>query len=153
MKPAVLYLTVAVVAAVAGAGGAYGVMTLVKPPAEASAGAKPEAPVVPEGPWVILPEATVEAPLVFEDGRLAGYAKFTFQLEVAEKDAARVTEELPILMNAINLRTYRSPLARDPDGQIPDLEVFRRILEDSQREAFGPGLVRRVLITEAMPDR
>lgn len=153
MKPVVLYLTVALVAGAAGAGGAFGVLTFLKPPGGKEAAEKAAEAPKEEGPWVILPESSIDAPLVFEDGRLAGYAKFTFQLEVAEKDSARVTEELPILMNAINLRTYRSPMARDPDGQVPDLDVFRTILEEAHREAFGPGVVRRVLITEAMPDR
>jgi hypothetical protein len=148
MKPAVTWAIVVLLAAGAGGGAGYGVVTLLKP-ADVPA-ARPAAD--PDAPLVILPATRVLAPLVFPDGRLAGYAKFSFQLEVAESDAARVTEELPVLLNAINMRTYRTPLARSPDGQIPDLDIFRSIIEAAHREAFGAGIVRRVLIVDALPD-
>lgn len=150
MKPVLLYATVALVSVLAGAAGAFGTITFLKPPEDVAEPAKEE--TVAGLPLVILPEIKVQAPLVFPNGRLAGYASFTFQLEVAEKDAARVTEELPVLLNAINVRSFRAPMARDPDGQIPDLGVFRDIVSQAHTEAFGKGVVQRVLIIEALPD-
>jgi hypothetical protein len=152
MKPPLAYLIVVLVAAGAGAGGAYGVVAYLKPPAVATAGKPADPAADPDEPLVILPASRVLAPLVFPDGRLAGYANFSFQLEVAEKDAARVTEDMPVLINAINMRTYRTAMARDPDGQIPDLDILRRTIEAAHREAFGAGIVRRVLVVDAMPE-
>ncbi|MWN16064.1 hypothetical protein, partial [Escherichia coli] len=96
-----------------------------------------------------LPRMT--APLVLPDGRLSGYAAFEEQLEVPIEDAARVTAELPYLQHAINMRTYRIPLAAGRDGALPNIDVFRRVTLDAATEAFGRGVVRRVAVTQAVP--
>lgn len=107
---------------------------------------------VPEkGPTAFVPTDTILAPLVFEDGRLAGYAQFELKLEVEAGSAERVSERLPFLVHAINLRTYRTPLAAGPDGQIPDLDLFRRLVLAEAGAVFGRRTVRRVAITQARP--
>jgi hypothetical protein len=91
------------------------------------------------------------APLVFEDGRLAGYASFTIALEVPLGEVETVRGRLPLLLNAINLRTFKEPLAAGPDGMIPDLEKFKAIVQTSSPQTIGPNIVRRVVIIQATP--
>lgn len=93
----------------------------------------------------------VLAPLVFADGRLSGYVQFQIQLEVPEDKAEHVTARLPLLLHAINMRTYRTPMAAGPDGLIPNIDVFRKVVMDSAPEAFGRGVVRKVAVTQATP--
>jgi len=93
----------------------------------------------------------VLAPLVFADGRLAGYVQFQIQLEVPSDQADFVTARLPLLLHGINMRTYRTPMAAGPDGLIPDLETFRKVVMQAGPEAFGPGVLRRVAVTQANP--
>ena len=128
-----------------GAASGFGVRHLFGPPAATAkaAPAKVETTLVP------LPRMT--APLVLPDGRLSGYAAFEEQLEVRIEDAARVTAELPYLQHAINMRTYRIPLAAGRDGALPNIDVFRRVTLDAATEAFGRGVVRRVAVTQAVP--
>lgn len=98
-----------------------------------------------------VPTEKILAPLVFADGRLAGYVQFDVQLEVPEGKAQFVRERLPLLLHAINMRTYRTPMAAGPDGILPDLDVFRKVVFQSAQEAFGAPIVRRVAITAASP--
>jgi hypothetical protein len=55
------------------------------------------------------------------------------------------------LLHAINMRTYRTPMAAGPDGMLPDISVFRKIVMDAAPEAFGPKVVRLVAVTQAVP--
>jgi hypothetical protein len=129
-----------------GAASGFGVRYAFGPPAAAAAKATPakvETTLVP------LPRMT--APLVLPDGRLSGYAAFEEQLEVPIEEAARVTAALPYLQHAINMRTYRIPLAAGRDGALPNIDVFRRVTLDAATEAFGRGVVRRVAVTQAVP--
>ncbi|RZM33055.1 MAG: hypothetical protein EOP67_24400 [Sphingomonas sp.] len=128
-----------------GAASGFGVRYAFGPP---SAAAK-AAPAKVKTTLVPLPRMT--APLVLPDGRLSGYAAFEEQLEVSTEDAARVTAELPYLQHAINMRTYRIPLAAGRDGALPNINVFRRVTLDAATEAFGRGVVRRVAVTQAVP--
>lgn len=128
-----------------GGGAAYATVTLLAP---ARGGARAQPP--PADP-VFVPAGKILAPLVSGDGRLAGYVSFEFQVEVAPDKADFVTARLPFLLSAINMRTYRAPMASGPDGMLPDIEVFRKIVEDAGREAFGAGVVRRAAITAAVP--
>jgi hypothetical protein len=73
------------------------------------------------------------------------------QLETVDADVAFVTARLPVLMNAINMRTFRVPMASGPDGMLPNLTTFQKIVMESSNEAFGPRIVRRVVITQAAP--
>ena len=91
------------------------------------------------------------APLVSAEGKLAGYASFEVQLEVTGGRGALVTQRMPVLLNAINMRTYRAPMAAGPGGLVPNLEVFRRIVMDASVEALGKDVVRRVAVTQASP--
>lgn len=129
-----------------GGGSAYAALTLLGPgqAAAAHAQAKPE-------PTHFVPVGKVLAPLVTADGRLAGYESFEVQLEVAEDKAEEVGSHLPLLLNAINMRTYRTPMAAGPDGLIPDLGLFRKVAMESAAEAFGAGTVRSVAVTAALP--
>lgn len=111
--------------------------------------ARPEA--AEQLPTGFVPVSKILAPLVFADGRLAGYVSFDVQLEVNADKVDGTTQRLPLLLHAINMRTYRAPMAAGPDGMLPDLAMFRKIVIDASTEAFGPGLVRRVAITGAVP--
>ena len=93
----------------------------------------------------------IVAPLVFGDGRLAGYVSFDVELQVSVDDGALVAARLPLLLHAINLRTYRTPLAAGPDGMLPDIGALRKVVMTAAPEAFGPGIVRRAAITRAEP--
>jgi hypothetical protein len=93
----------------------------------------------------------VLAPLVFADGRLSGYVQFQIELEVPQDQMAFVTARLPLLFHAINMRTYRTPMAAGPDGLIPDIETFRQVVMAAAPEAFGAGVLRKVAVTQANP--
>jgi len=98
-----------------------------------------------------VPTGTMMAPLVFPDGRLSGYVSFEVQLEVPQGEGEAVKAKLPVLLNAVNLRTYRTPMASGRDGLIPGLEAFRRVVMDAARETYGPDTVRRAVVTHASP--
>ena len=92
------------------------------------------------------------APLVSpDDGRLTGYVQFQFNLEVPKDKSSEVTKRLPLLLHAINMRTFRTPMAAGKDGLLPSLEQFRKIVEAAAPEAFGASVVRKVAITQATP--
>lgn len=91
------------------------------------------------------------APLVFADGRLSSYASFDVELEVPSEETERVKTMLPVLLNAVNLRTYRAPMASGPDGLVPNLEAFRAVVAEAAAETYGAELVRRVAVTQAKP--
>jgi hypothetical protein len=146
VKTAPLAIIVLVLGIAAGGGAAYGTSKFL---GVGTSSASP-APKKIEPP-TFLPTGKILAPLVFADGRLAGYASFEVQLEVPEDKAEFVNARLPLLLHAINMRTYHSPLASGPDGMLPDLAVFRALVAASSVEAFGAGIVKRVAITQAMP--
>ncbi|UYY78801.1 hypothetical protein [Sphingomonas sp. R1] len=145
-----LFLIVALIAGLgAGGGTAYAMVKMLgigggAPQQEAKKEEKEEA-----GKFV--PTGKVLVPLVFADGRLAGYASMDVQLEVEEAKAEFVTQRMPLLLHAINMRTYRTPMAAGPDGMLPDLEGFRKLVDASATEAFGPKIVRKVAVTGANP--
>lgn len=103
------------------------------------------------GPTVFVPTGDVVAPLVFRDGRLAGYVTFTAQLEVPAGEGSAIRDRLPVLLNAINMRTFRTPLASGPDGMLPSVEGFRRVLLASAIETYGRAKIRTVVVTQAVP--
>lgn len=128
-----------------GAGGAWVVLHLA-PQYVTGHPAKPR----PKG-TEFVPPVEILAPLVLPDGRLTGYARFEIQLEVAKGDTDAVGAKLPLLMNAVNLRTYRAPLASGPDGLVPGLDQFRRVVMDAALEVYGKGVVHSVAVTQASP--
>jgi hypothetical protein len=100
---------------------------------------------------VFVPTGTILAPLVFPDGRLSGYVSFEAQIEVPSDRSNIVKTQLPLLLDAINMRTYRTPMASGPDGMVPGLDAFRRLLLDAAIETYGKAAVRRVVVTQATP--
>lgn len=98
-----------------------------------------------------IPAGKVLVPLVSSEGRLSGYAEIDFQIEVAAARKAELTAQLPVLINAINLRSFRHPMAAGADGLLPDLNTFRTLAMDAAREALGSNTVRRVAIISAIP--
>jgi hypothetical protein len=147
MKRPLLLLLAGVAGLGVGGGAAFGVAQLA-PLAADGAKAKPAAePVDTE----FVTTGSVITPLVFPDARFAGYVGIEAQLEVAPDAAEAVRARMPLLLHAINLRTFKTPMAAGPDGQMPDLETYRRILQDAAPRIFGAGVVRRVAITQARP--
>jgi hypothetical protein len=145
----ILFLLIVLLAGLGlGGGAAFATMLALGPRHESEAGAKDTAEDVKLS---FVPTGKVLAPLVFADGRLAGYVQFDVQLEVAADKSAFVTERLPLLLHAINMRTYRTPMAAAPDGMLPDIEVFRKVVLQASQEAFGAPIVRKVAVTAASP--
>ncbi|MEW9854531.1 hypothetical protein [Novosphingobium sp. M1R2S20] len=126
-----------------GAGAAYAAVMLLGPPPSAKEKEAANSAFVPTG--------TVLSPLVTKDGRLAGYVSFEIQLEVPSDKAEFVAARMPLLLHGINLRTFRSPLASGPDGMLPNVEQFRKVVMEAAPEAFGAGVVRHAAITQANP--
>lgn len=93
--------------------------------------------------------AEVLLPLVDGDGQLATYATIKLELRVEPGSGEEVKERLPLLLNAINLRTYRTPLATGPDGRLPDLAGFRLLVQSAADQSLGKGTIRQIAITEA----
>jgi len=100
---------------------------------------------------VFVATGTIMAPLAFPDGRLAGYASFEAEIEVSSEGAPRVRKEMPLLLDAVNMRTYRTPLASGPDGMIPGVGAFRSVLFEAAVKTFGQETVRRAVVTQATP--
>ena len=129
-----------------GGGAAYGTTMLV---GEGPATRAPDPR--PDEETSFVPVTKVIAPLVMSDGRLSGYVSFDLQLEVTADRVEFVTGRLPLLLHAINMRTYRTPMASGPDGMLPELGAFRKLVMTAAPEAFGPNVVRHVAVTQAVP--
>lgn len=141
----VLFLLATMLAGLgAGGGAAYATVSIMGP-------AKPGHGEVEQAPPSFVDAGKVLAPLVFADGRLSGYVQFQIQLEVPADKTDFVTPRLPLLLHAINMRTFKTPMAAGPDGQLPDVEQFRKVVMSASSEAFGAGTVRKVAITAATP--
>lgn len=144
MKKA-LFLIVVILAGLGLGGGAAMATVLFLDPGGGSAATHSEAePSFVDGGKIL-------APLVFADGRLSGYVQFHVQLQVPEDKVDHVAARMPLLLHAINMRTFRTPMAAGPDGLLPNIEVFRKVVLDAAPEAFGKGVVRRVAVTQATP--
>lgn len=98
-----------------------------------------------------VPTAKITAPLVLPDGRLSGYVAFEVSLEVPFTQTDSVAGRMPLFLHAVNMRTYRTPMAAGPDGLLPDLGTFRRVCMDAANEAFGTHVVRFAAVTKAVP--
>jgi hypothetical protein len=139
MKRFINILAVMLLGLAVGGGSAYAATKLLDAPEREAT----ESAFVPTGP--------VLAPLVLSDGRLSGYVTFEIQLEVPPDQVDFVTARMPLLLHAINIRTFRSPLASGPDGMLPNVEQFRKVVMTATPEAFGEGVVRQAAITHATP--
>lgn len=144
MKKILLPLAVLIAGTGVGGGAAYGTSMLLGPPTPATDEPTP-------ADTAFVPTTKILAPLVMSDGRLSGYVAFEVQLEVAADEAEVVAARMPLLLHAINMRTYRTPMAAGPDGMLPDLGMFRQLVMDAAPEAFGKGVVKRAAITGAVP--
>jgi hypothetical protein len=132
-----------------GGGAAFGVGQLL--PAPDAGPAKPKSPVEEEANLAFIKTEVVLVPLVFPDGRLAGYTSIDAALQVPADQAEALKARMPLLLHAINLQTFRTPLAAGPDGQLADLEGYRKIVAAAAPKAFGAGVVRKVAIIQANP--
>lgn len=129
-----------------GGGAAFATSLLIGPkPAEPlAAKAQPADRHFVEGGKLLVP-------LALADGRLAGYVSIEFALEVPEEKAEYVRARLPLLLHAINMRTWRTPLSAGPDGLLLDVNGFRKLVQAATPEAFGKNTVRSVAVTAAVP--
>jgi hypothetical protein len=100
---------------------------------------------------VFIPTGAIVAPIVTTDGSLSGYGNFEMQLEVLPEDSEELGARMPLLLNAINLRTYRTPMAAGRDKILPDLDTLSRLVMEAAPEAFGKGKVLRAVVTSARP--
>jgi len=145
----ILFLIVVVLAGIGLGGGAALATLMVLGPRPAQAA---KAPAEESVETAFVPVDKLLAPLVSaDDGRLTGYVQFQFNLEVPKDKSSEVTQRLPLLLHAINMRTFKTPMAAGKDGLLPGLEQFRKVVEASAAEAFGAGVVRKVAITQATP--
>lgn len=144
MKKLLILLVLLILGLGVGSGAAYGIAQLLGPPPEHLAQAE-------KAETVFVSAGTILAPIVTADGGLSGYANFDVQLEVTAEKEAEVTEQLPLLLHAVNLRTWTTPMAAGPDHILPDLRVFARIVEAAAAESLGKGAVQRVIVTGAKP--
>lgn len=142
MKKALAIPLLAIAGIALGGGTAFGVQQLVPPPAK---------PTHPKIVTAFVPTGKLLAPLVSADGRLTGYVTFELQLETEEKEVDYVTKRLPLLLDAVNLRTFRTPMATGPDGVLPDLAVLQKLVLEASASAYGPKVVRRVVVMQAAP--
>lgn len=147
MKRILFFLLLLIGGAGVGGASAFAVGLLHPPPAAGDKPAPARSETDEEAPEFVPAEVLV--PLVFEDGQLAGYASLKLALRVAPGTGETTKERLPLLLNAINLQTYRTPLATGPDGRLPDLATFRSLVQRSADQALGKGTILQVAITEA----
>ena len=99
-----------------------------------------------------VPAGTILLPLVLPDGRLSGYVNVTTQIEVPLAAQEKVRSDMPLLLDAINMRAYRTPLASGADGQIPRVDAFRKLVFDAAVATFGRNDVRRAVVTQVQPN-
>lgn len=144
MKKLLTLLVLLILGLALGGGAAFGVAQLLGPP-------PPKAANHEEAGTVFVAAGTILAPIVASDGRLSGYVNFDVQLEVSAEYEVEVTEKLPLLLNAVNLRTWATPMAAGPDHILPDMRAFARVVDSAATEALGKGAVRRVIVTAARP--
>jgi hypothetical protein len=106
----------------------------------------------PAGENKMLAPFKIRAPITYEDGTLATYAVFKVQLVVKAESAEKAETDEALVINAINMRTFKTPLVKTEDGQIPDVEAFRKVIADAGTEALGKGVVANILITDIQPN-
>ncbi len=99
---------------------------------------------------VLVSTGALDAPLVDEDGRLLGYIRFEAQLRVAARDGDRMRADLPLLLDAINRRSFKTPIAGRPDGMLPRLAPLRKVVTDAAGEAFAGIRVQQVMLTKVV---
>jgi len=98
-----------------------------------------------------VPAGTIPIPLVLADGRLAGYVDVSSQVEVTRAAETDVRKRMPLLLDAVNMRAFQTPLARIPEGQIPRIDAVRRMMQQAAVGVFGRTAIRRVVIIRVSP--
>lgn len=98
-----------------------------------------------------VPAGTILLPLVLPNGRLSGYVNITTQIEVTLAAQEKVRSDMPLLLDAINMRAYRTPLAAGADGQLPRVDAFRKLVLDAAIATFGREGVRRAVVMQVQP--
>ena len=146
MKKILMMVALLLGGAAVGGGAGFATVRYVAPPAAGGAAHAAE-----EQPTAFVPVDKILAPLVLPDGRLSAYFTFDAQLEVPADKAEALTAKLPLLLHAINMRTYRAPLAAGRDGMLPNVGGLKAVIAEAAGEAFGKGAVLRVAITRAEP--
>ena len=146
MKKILLPLILLLAGLGVGGGAAYGTSRLLGP-RPATSGHE----AVDTGEMGFATSTKITAPLVLPDGRLSGYVAFEVSLQVPLDKSADVGARMPLFLHAVNMRTYRTPMAAGPDGLLPDLGTFRKVVMEASDEAFGPHVVHFAAITQALP--
>lgn len=145
--PKILSLLLTIGASLAaGAGGGAAVVTLLphdKAPAER------EPIEVGDGKFVTLGALLI--PIRIADGTLTAYASVEPQIEVAAEDEEGVKARLPLIINAVNMRAFETPLAAGPDDRLPNAAEIRRIVSEESVKVLGRGSVRSVALTRLSP--
>lgn len=98
----------------------------------------------------ILPAFKVRAPIVGGDGTLETYVVFTVQLAVAETAVETAPEQLPMILNEINMRTYEAPLTQGADGRMPSIKLFRDLVSAAAKPILGQGVLTNVMVTDVV---
>lgn len=147
MKTVALAAIVVLAGLAAGGGASFATGLLVG----TTQGSAPSRKATPPPPPTFVATGKILAPLVFPTGQLAGYVSFEVELQIPADKQDFVRARLPFLLHAINMRTYRTPMASGPDGMLPDLAVFRTVVMAAATEAFGSGIVARAAIVQATP--
>lgn len=129
-----------------GAGGGAGVAFLLPaaPPAPAVAPAS-------SGDSKFVTLGALLVPVTLPDGQLTAYVTVEPQLELGEDDVEPVTARIPLIIDAVNVRTFATPLASGPDGRLPDAAAFKAVVAKEAARLLGPGVVRSVAITRIAP--
>lgn len=128
----------------AGAGGGAGVAFLM--PAKII-----ERPPVAVGDSQFVTLGAMLVPMTLADGQFTGYFSAEPQLEVGIEDAEGVTARVPLVIHAVNVRAFRTPLASGPDGRLPDAAKLRAIVAEEAGKVLGKGVVRSVALTRMTP--
>lgn len=105
----------------------------------------------PDVATTFVPTGKILAPLVSAEGHLTGYVMADVQISVDHDRAEWVQARMPLLLHAVNMRTFRTPLASGPDGMLPNVDELRKVVVDAAVEAFGAGVVKQVAVTQASP--
>lgn len=140
MTKVLLALAIMTLGIAVGGGAAYGTARLLA--------GKPL--VALESPKTFLPTGPITAPLVSADGRLSGYVQFEAQLEVPADNVADMRARLPLLLDAMTMRTFKTPMASGPDGMLPDIKAFRAVLKTAVHQVYGKDSIP-IVITQALP--
>ncbi len=128
----------------AGAGGGAGVSLVTAPKS-----AKAEPLAAASGRFVTLGALLI--PVMLADGQLTAYVTIEAQIEVGEADEEAATERVPLIIHAVNLRAFTTPLGAGPDGRLPDAARVRAIVAEEAGKILGSGRVRSIALTRLAP--